>query len=101
MVGGEHRWVDADDRGNGWMAPKLFFDKLTDMLPVPARGMFKAAVKKQIPRVQGRRIQDSRLGSKGRQVEYGIDSLQSKRCHRALDQCADPSNRGEGTGVVV
>ena len=71
MAGSEHRWVVADDRGNGWMTPELVFQKLTDMLPVPTCGMLEAAVKKQISRVQRRRIQYSRLGTKGRQVEYG------------------------------
>ncbi len=57
MVGGKHRWVVADDRGNGWMPPEFVFQKLTDMLPMPPRRMLKAPVKEQITGVQGRRIQ--------------------------------------------
>ena len=71
MVGGKHRWVVADDGGDGWMTPELVFQKPADMLPMPSCRMLEATIEKHVTGVQGHRIQPICLRTKGRQIEYG------------------------------
>ena len=71
MIGGKHRWVVAEDRGNSLLASEFFVQKPSDVLPMPTRRMLKTAVKKHVTCVQGHRIQRICLWAEGRQVEYG------------------------------